>query len=759
MLLGKYPEADVDFKTAREAFTSTGNDEEVAACDANLGNMAYMQGRLTEAAERYERAYAVFEKLNDDARMASTLHGMGNANYMQGEFARALTYYTRAVGIYQRSKDKYGEANALQAMALVHKELGDYAPAAEVYRRTLVLTEAGGDRAGTAKVYSGLGEIYRLQGDLARALQHQKMSLEIWEQLKNAGASATARFAVGQVYALQRNFPRAVDSYEKALALDLSIKDDPATSEAGQARELGGLAGAHFAMGQPDVALGEYERSLALREKLKDEAGVMWTLAHLGVLHASQHRPEEAAKAYERSLGISEAKPDPNAASTVLALRAQLDFEEGRDEAALAGAARAADIAQGIDHFDTVMYARVVAGRVYQKAAKPAEARAAYEEAVAALAKVPVGPAAETFFDNRRAPFVALVDLFASQGDRAEAFRWSERGRLESVAEMLGGDGAVVVKGLTTDERDQERAVTRDLRAVTARIRRERGRAKPDADRLASYQKELAARQADRDAMRKRIFEAHPTLRDLRAQGEPAAPGAAAAVFGSSQGVLLSFVVTDARTWEFAVAKDAESGAWGVQKMVPIEVKAADLALQVKQFREAIARKDAGADDLAKESVLPPARPAGTRSRPEESRRRSARRLPLVAPFRSAPKPGRALPGRGCRRVLRPVADDARGARGIGAGRPGFADTGGLWPADDWPGVGGTPGAGAPRRPRRCHSGPGASCRARNPNRGCAPCPCGASCFCGAPCSFGVPETRGGPGSARRRGALRPSQP
>jgi tetratricopeptide (TPR) repeat protein/CHAT domain-containing protein len=600
---GRFEEASADFNTARDAFAAAGNAEEVAACDANLANVAYAQGRMAEAAERYERAYAVFEKMNDDPRMASMLHGMGNALYMQSEFSRALTYYTRALDVLRRSNDKYGQVNVLQALALVHKELGDYTASADMWRQTLALADASGDRAGSAKANAGLGEIRRLQGDLARALEHHLEALRIWEPLKNAGATATAHYNVGQICALQRNFTRALESYDRALALDLSIKDDAATSESGQARELGGMAGAHFATGQPDVARGEYERSLALREKLKDEPGVMWTLAHLGVLHASQQRPDDAVRCYERSLAIAEAGPDPNAASTVLALRAQLEFDQGRDDAALEAAARAAGIALGIEHFDTVMYAKVVTGRVLQKAGKAAEARAAYEDAIAALEQVPVGPASETFFDNRRAPFVALMDLAASLGHRDEAFRWSERARLEALADMFGADGDVIVKGLTVAERDQERAVTKDLRTLAARMRRERGRNKPDTARLAGLQAERTAKQAELDGLRKQLFDRHPALRRLRGQSDPAGPEAAGAVFGASPGVVVSFVLTEARTWVFAIRRDA-SGSWTVQKMVPIEVKAAELAAQVKQFRDAIARKDAGAEQLAKSLFL-----------------------------------------------------------------------------------------------------------------------------------------------------------
>ena len=111
------------------------------------------------------------------------------------------------------------------------------------------------------------------------------------------------------------------------------------------------------------------------------------------------------------------------------------------------------------------------------------------------------GPAAETFFDNREAPYLAMVDLLASQGSLAEAFQWAERGRQRALAELLGTDGAAVVKGLTAEERDLERTIAKDLRTIAVKIRRERGRQKPDDARLAALQAEQASTQADRDAL------------------------------------------------------------------------------------------------------------------------------------------------------------------------------------------------------------------------------------------------------------------
>ena len=60
MLTGGFPEAREAFAAARVAFAALGNRGEVAACDANLANLAYMQGRFAEAAENYQKAYEVF---------------------------------------------------------------------------------------------------------------------------------------------------------------------------------------------------------------------------------------------------------------------------------------------------------------------------------------------------------------------------------------------------------------------------------------------------------------------------------------------------------------------------------------------------------------------------------------------------------------------------------------------------------------------------------------------------------------------------
>ena len=577
---------------------------------------------------------------------------------------------------------------------MVNKELGDYGPAIDAWRKSMALSESGGDVAGTAKALAGLGDLYRLQGDLGRALQYQAQALQRWEQLKNVGR-------VGDRQLRHRPDPCAAAGpprrggivQEGARARPVDYRR-PATSESGQARDLGGLGGAHFVLGQFDTALSEYQREPRAPREAGRSTGVMWTLVHMGILHASQQRTEEAGKAYARALGIAESANDLNALSTVLALRGRLELDQDQVDAALASASRAIEVATSIEHFDTVSYAQVVAGRAHQKAARLPEARAAFEDAAAALAKVPTGPAADTFFDDRSTPYAVLVDLLANQGDTAEAFRWSERGRQRELADLLGGDGAIVTRGMTAEEQQAERTVERDVRTLAVKIRRERARKTPDEAKIADLQKALAVRQSDREALRQKIYAAHPALQALRAQGEAVGPDAASAL-GTTSAAVLSFVIGENRTWVFAVTGGPGTAPWSVQKAAAIDVKSSDLAQQVRRFREAIATKDEKAPDLARELHALLVEPVGAVVGKKT-------RIVVVPDGCLWSLPFEALQGEGGRFLveehgyqLRAVADGTGGDR-VGEARPGITTNAGrLRPARDRAGRRGTPGGRA----------------------------------------------------------------
>jgi tetratricopeptide (TPR) repeat protein/CHAT domain-containing protein len=610
-VLGRQDEAGRAFTEARELYVRVGTKGEVAIVDANLGSVEYVLGNYSVAADRFRQALEVFESEKTAPRLASALHGLGNALYMQGDFEPAMDAYQRCLSLHEASSDKYSASRVLQAMALVHKEVDSYAAAAEAYSRSAELSRAIADHGGAARAEHGLGEAYRLLGDHARALQHFTAGLALWEKTQDAANRAGTLYAIGQVYALQRSLPRAVEFYQRALEIDTQIGERP-----GLARDLGGLGGAHFGQGQLPLALEEFQKSLAIREQLKDVPGTMWTVVHIGVLQTALAQHSEALQSYQRALSIAEPAGDGGAVCTILALRAANELVRDDIEAALASAGKASEMAQRLEMFDALANAKVTAGKAHRKAGRLPDAVASLQEAVDALERVPVGPGVETFFDDRRSPYLTLVDLLATESGApapaaqgaagntsrlAAAFRYWERARTRNLATLLGGDGAAVVKDLTAAERDRERLMARNARVLAVRLKRERGRTKPDPERIDALAKELGRALDERTAYRRTLFEAHPALPVLRAQNDPAEIEAAGRVLAPGE-ALLSFVVLEQKAHVFVVG---DAGAAGQARRAAvvrtIEVKATDLAAKVAAFREAIARRDAAVADTSRE--------------------------------------------------------------------------------------------------------------------------------------------------------------
>jgi len=615
---GRIEEAGRAFTEARELYARNGTPADVAIIDSNLGAVEYVRGEYARAADCYRRALEVFEGQKDSPRIASALHGLGNALYMQGDFEQAMTAYQRCLGLHEAAADRYSASQVLQAMAMVHKEVGSYAAAVEAYSRGAALSAAVGDQVGSARAEHGLGDVHRLLGDYSRALQHFAAGLAWWEKTPDTVNRAATMYAIGQVHALQRNFPRAVEWYERALELDRR-----AGEKGGLARDLGGLGGAHFGQGQLELALGEYRQSLAIREELKDVPGIMWTVTHIGVLETASGQLAEGLRSYQRALGIAEQTGDAGAVCTILALRAANELLRDDAESALASAAKASEMAERLELFDALSNAKVTAGKAQRKSGLVTEAIASFREAVTALERIPIGPGVETFFDDRRSPYLALVDLLATEKDApasglADAFLAWERARTRSLANLLGGDGAVVVKDMTPEERDAERALTRATRTLTVRLRRERGRSKPDPDRVAAVGKELEQAVTERAVFRRKLFEAHPSLPVLRAQSEPAGLEAASRVLAPPE-ALVSFAVMEQRTHVFFVADHGAGAAPGRATGVrTIEVKASDLGAKVAAFRDAIVRRDPRAVEAGRELhdlLLSPVRESIRRAR------------------------------------------------------------------------------------------------------------------------------------------------
>ena len=605
---GDYDRALESFEKALALFEEGGDKARLAGAESNIGSAFYLKQRYPDAIQHYEKALAYYEAVDHKAAMASTLHSIGNAQYLANNFSAALESYQRSLAVHEATPGAVaGAANALQAIGLVQKEQGDYDAALESYAGSLARHEQYGNKAGVGTVLASLGDVHRLMGSFAPALECYFKSLPLLEGMGDKVAVASTLADVANVYAAERRYPQALDYFAKSLSMFEKTK-----STAEIARVVAGSGAVHFAQGKYALAMEEYQRSLQLFEEMKSNAGIAWTLVHMGLVHQAESRFTEAHAAYEKGLAIVEGLNDKPSIGITLALMARARDALDRPHEGLVVARRAATVAGEIGDLDGFARARLVAGEISLKLQDAAGAREAFAEAADALERLQAhgaGAERDRFFGDTLAPYLGLVGLSVTGGKSEEALAWLERGKAYLLRNVIGGSGTLVTKGMTEAERAGERGLARRLVSLTTQVRREMGREAPDPARLDLLRADLEKARAERMAFTAALYAAHPDLKVLRAQGEPMPIDAKTRLPLPAASALLEFAVSEGRTYLFVVKPlrlstsrtAAGDDALGVAVHVHvIDVKAADLAAKIAEFRALMGKKNAGVNAAAR---------------------------------------------------------------------------------------------------------------------------------------------------------------
>ena len=622
-MTGDYDRALESFQQALALLEPTGDKARIAGAESNVASALYLKKRYPEAIERYQRALAYFESVDHKAAMASALHGIGNAQYLANDFSAALASYQRALALEESSGDAAAAANTLQAIGMVQKEQGDYDAALESYTGSLTRHEKFGNKAGSGVVLASLGDVHRLMGDFSRALERYFQSLPLLEEMGDKETLASTFVDIAGVYAAERRYPQALEFFAKGL---------PAFEKSGNkseiARVAAGTGAVYFAQAKYDLAMAQYRAEPAVVPGSEEQPGIAWTLVHMGLVHQAEGRFNDAHAAYEKCLAIVEGLKDRASIAVALALLARTKASLDRPHEALAVARQAAEVAAEIGELDTLARAHLVAGEIGVQLEDTTQARQAYANAVAALEQLQMqgaGAERDRFFGDTLAPFLGLVRLSVTGGKPDDALAWLERGKAYLLRNIIGGSGAIVTKGMTDAERADERRLARRLVSLTTQVRRERGREAPDQARLERLQADLEQTRVEKAAFATALYEAHPTLKVLRAQSDPVASGDKAGLPLPASSAVLEFAVSETSTYLFVIKavrpptrsagspqpaslrvdrtpKPEGVASPGVSVNVHVlDVKAVDLAAKIAQFRLLITRKGAGADAAARE--------------------------------------------------------------------------------------------------------------------------------------------------------------
>jgi tetratricopeptide (TPR) repeat protein len=548
---------------------------------ARRASAAAQQSLYRASQAAYERMRDVARAIGDGRAEGEALQNLANALYFQRDMAGALGYYEDRLALERSRDDAEGIAQSLLGIATIRYTFGEYGAALTAYRDALALQEKSGVERVIATTLISIGNILYLQGEYSAAIAEFTRSREISRRARDISGESKALEGMGRVLMAQGDYLGALEAFTDVLA---DARDRNSRSDQGAA--LLNLGDVHFRLGNLVNARAALDEARTHYEAVKDLAGAgrAWQAVALTDLVSDRFITSE--EEYKKSAAICGTAGDRECAASAVtglafAQTAQEKFKEGiasytsaidaftvlnrREQAArarvglvqallgseafdaaVATADRARSDAVALRNDDVLWRALTAQAAGLRRLRQREKAQAAATEAVAAVGRLVdvarMRPSAPVPRDSSTA-FATLALLQAEAGDAAAAFDTVERMRAHDLRMTLAPGERDIARGMTDEEREEERAVSVELVSLHAQLTREQTLPKPDARRIDALQKRIAEASDRRTAQQDRLFGRLPALRIWRGLAPPATHADAARVFPDDQSLFVQLVV------------------------------------------------------------------------------------------------------------------------------------------------------------------------------------------------------------------------
>ena len=525
-----YPAAQQIYERVLEVARAIGSRKGQGQALQNLGNTYYFQRQFSRAQELFEQRLALEREGSNDEGIASALSGVGSVRYALFEYNASLAAYREAVTILERLDDKMSLASALISTGNVLYLQGDLEGSITDYRRSRDLYRGLMYKAGEARALEGLGLVFTAQGDYASALEAYGSVLEEGRARNDARGQGTAHFNIGEIHFMLGNLDTARAEFEQSRVVYERIKDPANAGRAWQGLALTDLVAARFA-----AAEHGYVKSQEACGAADDQGCVARATVGLAFAQSSQEHFDKAIATYGTAIAsFTKLSDRAQAASDKRALledaaRAEIGLAQALDgkkdhKAALAAAGRARERGVALSSADVLWRALAAEARALRRLGEAARALAAAKEAVATVDRMRlqalVRPDARIASDSVAA-FAILAVLQAESRDDSSVFDTAEQRRAHALRLTLSVNEREIHRGMTLEERSEERALAGELVALHLQRDRQKALPKPDAERLAKLDTAISEVSAKRTSQHQRLFERLPDLRRWRALEPP----------------------------------------------------------------------------------------------------------------------------------------------------------------------------------------------------------------------------------------------
>jgi|GEM_PF-771697 len=220
--------------------------------------------------------------------------------YSRKDSEKALDYLKHAITLGEHINESKYTISSYSQIAMLYNNLGDISHADSYLDKTLKKTEKVNTDASWASYYQAATLIYKKRKKLKEAVLYAQKALEYSRKAGTGKVNiAGAHLNLANAYAASQQFELAVRSYYNALSLFDEVKN-----ESGQAYCYNSLANVQRELGLYRESLENARKSLALKEKNKDEKGVASSRLVIAQNYYDLKQPGKALAYLDKSMAF-----------------------------------------------------------------------------------------------------------------------------------------------------------------------------------------------------------------------------------------------------------------------------------------------------------------------------------------------------------------------------------------------------------------------------------------------------------------------
>jgi CHAT domain-containing protein len=235
-----------------------------AQAHLRFGRFLELTGSPDEALRHYDKALELYKTAGNLQGEASVLYGVAAARWGLGEVGVARDRARLALAGFRSVGDRAGEGDAQRLLGLLARREEKRAEAISLLEQALQSYRDAGKAMQAAVTLSWLAPLYVLEGERARLEERVRWFSGFMESGLKPAERPLVLSSLALAYMVLEREAEARALYQETIALAREHKQPLSEAEA-----LAGLGRSNELGGELEKALGLYQQSLAVREKLR----------------------------------------------------------------------------------------------------------------------------------------------------------------------------------------------------------------------------------------------------------------------------------------------------------------------------------------------------------------------------------------------------------------------------------------------------------------------------------------------------------